>query len=337
MRLEHAELLWVSVVAAALAAALVFSWHRRRRSAVDALGSRGMLERLTRVDLTGSPLRRGALVATAAALAGFALAGPQWGAQEVEEQTRALSVVLVIDISESMWAEDVLPTRFERARLEGRRLVTELAGHRIGLVAFAGAGYQMSPLTIDHPAIHLYLDALDPTTAGTPGSSPAEAILQAIDLLRSDDSEGGDRAIVILSDGESHDEEEAVIAAARGAASERMRIYSIGIGTERGEPIPRHDRMGERIGGFKRDLEGEVVLSRLETEPLSRASRITGGFWARGDEGGVSRVLDALSELERGKAQVARGVRWTPRFQWFIAGALLLLMVDWAWAWRRVR
>ena len=337
MRIEHAELLWVSAAAAAIAIALVFAWHRRRQSAVDALGSLGMLERLTRIDLTGSPLRRGSLIAVASALTGFALAGPQWGAQEVEEQTQALSVVLVIDISESMWAEDVLPNRFERARLEGRRLVTELAGHRIGLVAFAGAGYQLSPLTIDHAAIHLYLDALDPTMAGTPGSAPSEAILQAVELLRHDNSEGGDRAIVILSDGESHDNEEDVLAAARAAGSERVRVYAVGIGTERGEPIPRHDRMGERIGGYKRGADGEVILSRLQNDPLAGAAQAAGGFWARADEGGVTRALAALTELERGKTQVARGVRWTPRFQWFVAGALLLLMVDWAWAWRRVR
>lgn len=337
MRLEQVEWLWVGIVAAALGIALIFLWQRRRRGAVDALGSSGMLERLTRIDLTGSPFRRAALIGAALALVGLALAGPQWGAQEVEEQTRALSVVLVLDVSESMWAEDVLPSRFERERLEGRRLVTELAGHRVGLVAFAGAGYLMSPLTIDHSAIHLYLDALDPTLAGTPGSSPSAAIRQAADLLREDGSESGDRVIVMLTDGESHDRERAVIEAARAAAAERIRLYVIGIGTERGEPIPRHDRVGERIGGYKRDSQGEIVLSRLTREPLARAAQLTGGFWTRGDEGGVSRVLAALSELERGRGEVTRGVRWTPRFQWFVGGALLLLVMDWAWAWRRLR
>ncbi len=337
MRLETANWLWVGFVAAALGVALVYLWHRRRRSALDSLGSSGMLERLTRIDLTGSPHRRGALIAAALGLMGLALAGPQWGAQEVEEQTRALSIVLVLDISESMWAEDVEPNRFERERLEVRRLITELAGHRLGLVAFAGSGYQLSPLTIDHGALHLYLDAIDPTLAGTPGSSPASALRQALELLYDDSSEGGDRVIVVLSDGESHDEERDVNDAARAVAAERVRLYSIGIGSDRGEPIPRHDRMGERIGGYKRDESGEVVLSRLMMEPLAGAARQTGGFWARADEGGVSRVLAAISELETGRGIVTRGVRWTPRFQWFVAGALLLLMMDWAWAWRRHR
>lgn len=337
MRFEHADLLWVSVLAAALGGALVYAWHYRRRSAVDSLGSWGILERLTRIDLAGSPLRRGVLIAASLGLVGFALAGPQWGAQEVEEQTRALSVVLVIDISESMWAEDVLPSRFERSRLAGRRLVTELAGHRIGLVGFAGAAYIMSPLTMDHGAIHLYLDALDPTMAGTPGSSPAAAIREAAQLLRDDRSQGGDRAIVLLTDGESHDEEEDVVLTARAVAESGIRIYAIGIGTDRGEPIPRHDRMGQRIGGYKRHSDGGVVLSRLEKEPLYRAANLTGGLWARADEAGVSQVLAALSELERGKAQVTRGLRWTPRFQWFIGLALVLLAMDWVWAWRPTR
>jgi Ca-activated chloride channel family protein len=325
------------MIAAIAGAFLVVLWHRRRRMAQDALGSSGMLERLTRVDLTGSPQRRGVLIAGALGLMGFALAGPQWGAQEVEEQTRALSVVLAMDISESMWAEDLRPNRLERQRLEARRLVNELTGHRVGLVAFAGSAYLMSPLTIDHGALHLYLDTLDPTMAGTPGSSLAAAIREALELLRDDSAEGGDRAIVVLSDGESHDPEDAVLQAAREAESRRIKVYGIGVGRERGEPIPLHDRLGERVGGYKRDSEDNVVLTRLTREPLSRVADVTGGFWARADESGVARVLAALSELERGRSEVLSGVRWTPRFQWFVAAALLLLLADWTWAWRRRR
>ncbi len=337
MRIEAATWIWIGLLGAVAGAALVYLWHRRRRAALDALGSSGLLERLTRIDLSGGPFRRGVLVATALALIGLALAGPQWGAQEVEEQTRALSVVLALDISESMWAEDVKPSRLERERLAGRRLVTELAGHRIGLLAFAGSAYLLSPLTTDHGALHLYLDALDPTMAGTPGSAPAAAIRSAVELLLRDGTEGGDRAIVLLSDGEAHEDERAVKAAAREAADAGVRIFVVGIGGERGEPIPRHDRDGQRIGGYKRTPEGEVVLSRLMREPLASAARETGGFWVRAEEGGVTRTLSALAELRRGRADVTRGVRWTPRFQWFVAGALVLLLMDWAWAWRRSR
>ncbi|MGD2218478.1 MAG: VWA domain-containing protein [Gemmatimonadales bacterium] len=337
MRLEYAAWVWIGLLAAAAGVVLVYLWFRRRRGAIDALGSSGMLERLTHIDLTGSPYRRAALIAAALALMGLAAAGPQWGAQEVEEQTRALDVVLLLDISESMWAEDTRPNRLERERLEARRLVTELAGHRIGLVAFAGSAYLLSPLTIDHGALHLYLDAVDPTLAGTPGSSPAEAIREAISLLQANGSEGGDRAIVILSDGESHDEEREVLDAARQAAGERIRLYALGVGSDHAEPIPRYDRIGERIPGFKLDSNDEIVLSRMSSEPLAGAARTTGGFWARVDEGGVGRVLAALSELREGRGTMTRGIRWTPRFQWFVAGALLFLMMDWAWAWRRQR
>lgn len=337
MKLEYPFWIWGALIAAIAGAVLVYLWHRRRRIAQDALGSSGMLERLTGIDLTGSPQRRGALVATALGLIGFALAGPQWGAQEVEEQTRALNVVLALDVSESMWAEDLRPNRLERQRLEARRLVNELVGHRVGVIAFAGSAYLMSPLTIDHGALHLYLDTLDPTMAGTPGSSLAAALREAVELLQSGGPEAGDRAIVILSDGESHDPEEAVLEAAREAESQRIKMYGIGIGRERGEPIPLHDRLGERIGGYKRDAADDVVLTRLMREPLSSAAQLTGGFWARADEGGAARVLAALSELERGRAEVLSGVRWTPRYQWFVAAALLLLLLDWTWAWRRRR
>jgi Ca-activated chloride channel family protein len=233
-----------------------------------------------------------------------------------------------------MWAEDVRPNRLERQRLEARRLVTELAGHRVGLVAFAGAAYLLSPLTVDHAAIHLYLDALDPTTAGTPGSALSDAIQRAVGALGSQEDESGDRAIVVLTDGESHDASEDVIAAARAASAAGIRIYGIGIGGEAGEPIPRHDRTGARVGGFKHDDEGRVVLTRLSREPLATAAQSAGGFFARADENGAARVLTALAELRAGRAQATRGVRWTPRFQWFVALALLLVMIDAVWAGR---
>ena len=159
MRFEHPEWLWLSAVAAVLGVALIYLWYRRRSEALARLGSAGMLERLTQIDLSGAPVRRAALIGLGLGLLGLAVAGPQWGAQEVEEQTRSLNIVLAVDISESLWAEDVRPNRLERARLEGRRLVTELAGHRVGLVAFAGAAYRLSPLTVDHGAIQLFLDA----------------------------------------------------------------------------------------------------------------------------------------------------------------------------------
>ncbi len=334
MKFEFPVLIWASVFGVAVAIGLVYVWYRRRRRALDLLGSSGMLERLTRIDLPGSPHRRGALIAAALGLMGLALAGPQWGAQEVEQQTRSLSIVLAVDISESLWAEDVRPNRLERARLEGRRLVTELDGHRIGLVAFAGAAYRMSPLTIDHSAIYLYLDALDPTLAGTPGSSFASAINEAAALLSEDSSEGGDRVIVLLTDGEGHDDEGDVLSAARAASAAGIRVYALGVGTDRGEPIPRYDRLGGPIGGYKRDETGEVVLTRLSREPLDEATALTGGMWLRADEGGAGRIVAALSELEFGTGEFTRGVSWTPRFQLFLAGAFLLLTLDLAWAWR---
>lgn len=339
MRFEHPEWLWLSIVAGAAGIALIYLWYRKRREALARLGSAGMLERLTRIDLGGAPVRRAVLIGLALALLGLAVAGPQWGAQEVEQQARSLSIILAVDISESLWAEDVRPNRLERARLEGRRLVTELAGHRVGLVAFAGAAYTLSPLTVDHGAIQLFLDALDPTMAGTPGTSLATAIRGSVDLLEEgeDDRSAGDRAIIIITDGETHDEEDEVLEAAREARSSDIRIYALGVGTERGEPIPRYDRLGEPLGGYKRDEAGEVVLSSLVRQPLESAATMTGGLWVRAEDGGASRVVAALADLERGSGTVTRGVRWTPRFQLFLALALALVGLDWVWAWRGIR
>lgn len=333
MRLEQPSWLWIGLALAVMVGATIYFWRGRRSRAVETLGSSGVLERLTRADLSGSPLRRGVLVVGAITSLALALAGPQWGVEEVEEQTSALSVVIAVDVSESMWAEDVEPNRLERARLEARRLINELAGNRLGLVAFAGSAYALSPLTIDYGALHLFLDALDPTLGGTPGSAPGAALRESLKLL-GENEEDGDRAVILISDGESHEPGEEVISVAEQAAAANVIVLVIGVGGDRGVPIPRHDRTGLKVGGFKRDAAGGVVLTRSEREPLAAAARETGGFWARSDEGAASRVLAALSELRRGQGQVTRGVRWTPRFQWFIGVAIVLLIVDWGWAWR---
>ncbi len=237
MRLQHPEWLWVVPALFLGAAVLVWWWHGRRLGAARTLGSLALLQRLTRMELQEFPRRRWLLVSGAAALIGVAIVGPQWGARIVETESRGLDVVLALDVSESMRAADVLPSRLERQRTEARRLLRELPGDRVGLVIFAGRAYVLAPLTSDHGALELYLDALDPDIAGTPGTALSAGVRQASDLLRTATGEA-DRVIVLFTDGEAHESEEAIAAAARRAAQEGIRVYGGGAGTARGEPIP---------------------------------------------------------------------------------------------------
>lgn len=327
MGLEHPELVWVIPALLLASLAVVWQWRRRRAAAVRALGSPGLLQKLLRADLGGCAGRRALLVSGAAAAIGFALTGPRWGVRIVEQETRGLEAVVVLDISASMLARDVLPSRLERERTEARRLLRELPGDRVGLVVFAGRAYVQAPLTSDHGALELFLDALDPDVAGTPGSSLAAAVRQATDLLRS--ARGpADKVMIVFSDGEAHEPDDVILSAARRAAQAAVRIYTVGVGTERGEPVPETDAESGRVVGYKRDASGEIVLSRLNPAVLQRVASLTGGAFVRVDEGGVARLVDALQRLERASGPGTRRLELTPRGHWFALLGFLLLAAD---------
>ena len=149
----------------------------------------------------------------AAFAAGVALAGPRWGRRTVRSESKALDLVLVVDISRSMLAEDVAPSRLGRARREARRLVHDLAGDRIGLIAFSGQSYILSPLTIDGSALQLLIDALDPNMASAGGTELGGALRQGADLLQGG-ADVADRVLVVFTDGETHDTLSDVLSAA---------------------------------------------------------------------------------------------------------------------------
>jgi len=162
---DHPELLWFVVGLPAAVSLGVWAWTRRRRRAARVLGSSELLARLGAGDLSRFPATRTALLVVAAGAIGMAAAGPRWGLESVEERTSSADLVLALDVSKSMLARDVAPNRLERERVFARRLLRELPTDRIGLVAFAGRAYVLAPLTVDHGALQLYLDALDPEIA----------------------------------------------------------------------------------------------------------------------------------------------------------------------------
>ncbi len=330
MSFGRPELLWLAVIAPALLALAVYRFAKRRAAAAHALGDPALVERLGGEDLSQFPMLRLLLVAGAAFLLGIAAAGPRWGTRVVEGATSSRSIVLALDVSKSMLAPDIEPNRLERQRVFVRRLLRELAGDRIGLVVFAGRAYVLSPLTVDHSALHLYLDALDPSIVSQGGSSLASALTQAADLATGNDETSPEQAILLVSDGEAHDEEAMVLEIADQLGQTNARVFTVGIGTPGGANVPDIDARTGRMNGFKRDENGEIVVSRLNASLLNEIARRTGGqFFAMGDGDVTSRVLAALGGVDRAQ-QLEGGRKVQPRehFTVFIALALLLLTID---------
>lgn len=327
MSFDAPSLLWLVLALPAAVGIGLWLWVGRRRRAARALGSPELLQRLGAGDLVRLPVARFPLLMLAAAALGVAAAGPRWGLESVEERTTAGDLVLALDVSKSMLARDIQPNRLERQRVLARRVLRELPGDRIGMVAFAGRAYVLSPMTVDHGALQLYLDALDPDIVSQGGSSLASAIRQASDLARGA-RDAGQGVVLLVSDGEALEEEQAVREAADRAARVGITIHTVGVGTPDGAPIPQADD-AERVGSYMRGPDGEVVITALGERLLRGVASATGGRYVRlGEAGATDAVLSALRGLERAAGDAQRRVRQKERYGWFVLLALLLLMID---------
>ena len=334
MNFARPGLLGLALVLPILVTLAIVLWTRRRRRVARSFGGH-LVARIGGAGLMNFPRARLALLLPCAALLGVAAAGPRWGLSEQGIQSRALDIVIAIDISKSMLVDDVSPNRLEQARLLARRLLRELPADRIGLVVFAGRAYVLSPLTVDHSALDLYIDALDPAIVSQGGSSLAAALAQSTDLARGRVETGGDRVVVFITDGEALEEQVAVDDAAARAARNGVRVYTVGVGTEPGAAVPDVESETGRLRGFKRDEDGNVVVSRMNGALLADIAQATGGeFYTLAAPGAAGQLIAELRSLER--AQTADGAQnaLNEQYVWFVGLALLLLALD---AWLELR
>ena len=209
----------------------------------SASASTELLARLVPPTATRAPWIRALLQFGAVLCAGVAFAGPRWGTEQTLERGSGVDMVLALDASLSMLATDARPNRLERMKEEARRLLALSTGDRVGLLAFAGRSYILTPLTVDRGALELFLDNLDPSVVGQAGSSLSRAIRQGTDLLVATQTTS-DRALVIMSDGEAFEPPEEVTAAAAHAAEAGVTVIAVGFGTEKGSTIPVRTAQG---------------------------------------------------------------------------------------------
>jgi Ca-activated chloride channel family protein len=302
-------------------------WWRRRREVAEALGDPALVRRLAGTDLRAFPRRRAALLLPAAALVGVAAAGPRWGTASGAPNATQGDVVLVLDASNSMLAEDVRPNRLERERAAARALVDRLGG-RVGLVAFGGSGQVLSPLTSDAAALHLYLDALSPQVVNQSGTSLYSALRHALALLGPAGPLGAPGSIVLVSDGEALDPPRMVDLSVEDAARRGVPIHTVGIGTAAGAPVPDYDDISGRRIGFKREPDGSVATSRLDEATLRRIAQQTGGTYTAATD---ARSLAALAAAAArgGRASRGRGESLPDnRYAWPLMLALVLIAAD---------
>jgi Ca-activated chloride channel family protein len=330
--LDSPLLISLAAILPVVAAVLFVLAYRRRRLRLARLGSGPVVRRLVPPAVLDTPTTRGVLLAIAGLCVGIAMAGPRWGLERARVTGSGIDLVLALDASLSMMATDVRPNRIEVMKQEVRRLRAMSGTDRVGLIAFAGRSYILSPLTVDVGAIELFLDNLDPSVVGQAGSSLSRAIRQGTDLLLATQG-AADRALVVISDGEAFEPVEDVQEAAERAGEQGISVVTVGIGTERGSTIPVEEN--GRVTQ-KRDENGAIVVTRYTPELLQAAAEASGGTFIPADETDkASQIRSALSTLKAQQRSVDVGAEQSPRFQLFLIPALLCLIADTLLAERR--
>ncbi|MBU1083696.1 MAG: VWA domain-containing protein [Candidatus Omnitrophota bacterium] len=255
----------------------------------------------------------------------IALMRPQWGFKWQEVKRRGLDLLIALDTSKSMLAEDVLPNRLDRARLAVKDLVKKLNGDRIGLIIFSGKAFLQCPLTVDYDGFLLSLDDVDVDSVQIGGTALSSAIYTAIKSYEG--GEGKHKILVIITDGE--DLEGGIEEALGAAEKEGIDIYCVGIGDPAGELIPITDEKGKRA--FLKDIDGNVVKTRLVEGLLQKIAMDTGGMYVRstGAEFGLDLIYEEkLSKLEKQDFESKMEKRYNERYQIPLGAALILLMIE---------
>jgi len=300
----------IVVVLAPLVAGAVWAsaaWARRSRVRRAAAWS----EATARIARSAGKLGAPAL-GLAAGLAAVALSGPRWGEERIITETRGLNLVMSIDISRSMLAEDAKPSRMARALREARRLVQDLDGDRLGLAAFAGTSYILSPLSVDGSALMLYLDALDPDVASEGGTSLAPALEQGIDLLHAS-PEIADRVLVVFTDGEAHDSLEPTLQEAHRLAGLGIHLILVAEGGREPTKIPMRDDRGALLGWQQDGTGNPVQTSRRDDVLGAVADAAQGTIVAAELPDQAAAVRDLVASYKRATATESRTQRGRPR------------------------
>ncbi|HXV12836.1 MAG TPA: VWA domain-containing protein [Candidatus Krumholzibacteria bacterium] len=270
-------------------------------------------------------LAKGLLRAFAVGALFVALAAPRFGSQLVKVERQGIDVVIALDTSLSMLAEDVRPNRLERAKQEIVDVLSTLDGDRVGVVAFAGEAIALCPLTVDYAAALMLVRSVDVYTISEPGSAIAEAIEIATSLFEG--AGAGDRAIILVTDGENQEGDP--VQAAHAAAEKGIRVFAIGLGSPKGELIPERGSDGS-VTGYKKDPRGETVLSRLDEKTLEAvASASKGKYLPATTEGLEIKVLyDEISGMQKKLIKGEFIERKKERFYIPVAVALACLLLD---------
>lgn len=272
----------------------------------------------------GKPLIKFFLLLFALTALIIGIINPQIGSKLEKVKREGIDLMLVLDVSNSMLAEDIKPNRLERSKMAISQLIEKLKGDRIGIVIFAGNAYKQLPLTTDYSAARLFLSAVDTKIVPSQGTAIGEAIDMAVSSF--DDAQHN-RAIIVITDGENHEDD--AIGAAKEAVEQGVKVFTIGMGLPEGAPIPVYNSNGIQAG-FKKDRDGQTVITKLNEDMLRQIAAAGNGSYARANNAttGLNKIFDDISQIEKKEIETRQFTDYEDQFQVFLGVAIFLLIFE---------
>ena len=325
IQFAHKEILWFLLAAGLMIVGYILYWSHRRRSLVK-LGDNALLEELM-PEASGWALHwKFLLLFTGTVLLIIAASGPRIGSRLQEVEHKGREIIIALDVSNSMLAEDILPSRLERSKQMINRMVDRMSNDKIGLIVFAGDAYTQIPITDDYPSVKMFLSGAGPDMVSKQGTAIGSAIHLAVRSFSSDEEErmAGEgvpsRAVVVITDGENHEDD--AVGEASLAAEKGIKVYTVGLGDPNGVPIP----LSPGSSATRRDREGNVVVSKLNEKLLKEVATEGRGAYIPGDR--INSLIDELDKLERAELKTRVFAEFAERFQYFAGFALFFLVLE---------
>ena len=312
------HILWLLLIIPVMVVVLIAISQLRKRNLAK-FGNIHILQELMPEISQWRVKTKSALFLTAVAVVIIAAARPQFGSKLKEQKSQGIEMMLVVDISNSMLAEDFAPNRLDRTRYAIDKLFSTLEQDRVGLVVFAGEAKVQLPITTDYRMARSFVKRISPSLVSVQGTE----IGQALDLASLSFSQNCDagRVMILITDGETHDS--SALDAAKRAAEQGIKIFAIGIGTPEGAPV-------KVDGEFIKDEDDQMVVSRLNEELLQQITAATDGGYIRATNAafGLEEIVAEIEKLEKGELTTLRFEEYNEQFQWILAIAAVLLLLE---------
>ncbi len=319
---EPTYFLYLAIVPAIFVWFLLVLWWKKRKQ--KQFADSNLFQKLSPERSTFKSFLKIIMVCLGLALLIISLANPKMGTKLETVKRQGVDIVFALDVSKSMLAEDIAPSRLDKAKQIVSKIIENLGSDRIGIIIYAGNSYPLLPITTDHAAAKMFLQNANPDMVSSQGTAINEAIEMGITFF--DNDEQTNRFLFIVSDGEDH--EENTIELAQQASKEGIKTYTIGVGTEKGGPIPI--KSNGLVISYKKDSKGEVVITKMKEEVLIDIANEGNGKYINGNK--TQQTLDIIEDLlvkaEKSEFETKQFSDYKDQFQWFLGFGLLFLLID---------